>query len=66
MNILIKCCTAPCWKYMYYSGSSFNVSFFSHLFKVTALVPAVSNPGSVPAQSFIIYKFIASVVQNVK
>ena len=29
-------------------------------------VRAVGNPGSVPAQSFIICKFIASIVQNVK
>ena len=31
----------------------------------TGLVPAVDNPGSVPAQSFIICQFIASIVQNI-
>ena len=37
-----------------------------HLALRLVSVPAVSNPGSVPAQLFIISKFIASIIQNLK
>ena len=41
------------------------LKMITNLYRRPGSVPAVSNPGSVPAQPFMICKFIASIVQNV-